>query len=142
MRSRCHRGEKILRSRCHRSARLTYALLTSIFLKFSPRPASHRARVGEGEGVIKLLVVLRVDGTHQSYLLVVHTLQKRADHVIATIPCFVVEYMRYSRAIEEKKYCIGAIKVHDSLTKKGFPPLSPPHDSLTHCLSDYLHFLA
>ena len=35
--------------------------------------------------------------------------------------------MHYSRAIEEKKYCIGAIEVHDSLT---------------HCLSDYLHFLA
>ena len=46
---------------------------------------------------------------------------------MATIPCSVIEYVHYSRAIEEKKYCIGAIKVHDSLT---------------HCLSDYLHFLA
>ena len=26
--------------------------------------------------------------------------------------------------------------------EKGFPPTFPPHDSLTHCLSDYLHFLA
>ena len=57
---------------------------------------------------------------------------------MATIPCSVIEYMHYSRAIEEKKYCVGAIEVHDSLTKKGFPL----HDSLTHCLSDYLHFLA
>ena len=61
---------------------------------------------------------------------------------MATIPCSVIEYVHYSRAIEEKKYCVGVIKVHDSLTKKGFPPLSPLHHSLTHCLSDYLHFLA
>ena len=61
---------------------------------------------------------------------------------MATILCSVVEYVHYSRAIEEKKYCVGAIEVHDSLTEKGFPPLSPPHDSLMHCLSDYLHFLA
>ena len=62
---------------------------------------------------------------------------------MATIPCSIVEYVHYSRAIEEKKYCVGAIEVHDSLTKKGFPSLPPPpHDSLTHCLSDYLHFLA
>lgn len=48
---------------------------------------------------------------------------------MATIPCSVIEYVHYSRAIEEKKYCVvlGAIEVHDSLT---------------HCLSDYLHFLA
>ena len=47
---------------------------------------------------------------------------------MATIPCSIVEYVHYSRAIEEKKYGVaGAIKVHDSLT---------------HCLSDYLHFLA
>ena len=49
---------------------------------------------------------------------------------MATIPCSVVEYVHYSRAIEEKKYCIvgvGAIEVHNSLT---------------HYLSDYLHFLA
>ena len=47
---------------------------------------------------------------------------------MATIPCSVIEYVHYSRAIEEKKYCVvlGAIEVHDSLT---------------HCLSDYLHFL-
>ena len=57
-----------------------------------------------------------------------HSLQKRADHVIATILCSVVEYMHYSRAIEEKKYCaVGAIEVRDSLA---------------HYLSDYLHFLA
>ena len=45
------------------------------------------------------------------------------------IPCSDVEYVHYSRAIEEKKYCVvvGAIEVHDSLTL---------------CLSDYLHFLA
>ena len=37
---------------------------------------------------------------------------------MATIPCSVIEYVHYSRAIEEKKYCIvlGAIEVHDSLT--------------------------
>ena len=47
---------------------------------------------------------------------------------MATILCSVVEYVHYSRAIKEKKYCVvGAIEVHDSLT---------------HCLSDYLHFLA
>ena len=47
---------------------------------------------------------------------------------MATIPCSIVEYMHYSRAIEEKKYCIvGAIEMHDSLT---------------HYLSNYLHFLA
>ena len=47
---------------------------------------------------------------------------------MATIPCSVVEYMHYSHAIEEKKYCVvGAIEVHDSLM---------------HYLSDYLHFLA
>ena len=47
---------------------------------------------------------------------------------MATILGSVVEYVHYSRAIEEKKYCVvGAVKVHDSLT---------------HCLSDYLHFLA
>lgn len=49
---------------------------------------------------------------------------------MATIPCSVVEYVQYSCAIEEKKYCVvgvGAIEVHDSLT---------------HCLFDYLHFLA
>ena len=49
---------------------------------------------------------------------------------MATILCSVIEYVHYSHAIEEKKYCVvgvGAIKVHDSLT---------------HCLSDYLHFLA
>ena len=81
---------------------------------------SHRARVGKGEGIVRnLLIVLRVDGTHQSYL--VRTLsKKRDDHVMATIP--------YSRAIEEKKYCVvEAMEVPDSLT---------------HCLSDYLHFLA
>ena len=62
---------------------------------------------------------------------------------MATIPCSIVEYMHYSHAIEEKKYCVvGAIEVHDSLTKKGLPPLFPLHNSLTHCLSDYLHFLA
>ena len=42
---------------------------------------------------------------------------------MATIPCSVVEYVHYSHAIEEKKYCVvGAIEVHDSLT---------------HCLFDY-----
>ena len=47
---------------------------------------------------------------------------------MATIPCSVVEYVHYSRAIEEKKYCVvGAIEVQNSLT---------------HCLSDYLDFLA
>ena len=48
---------------------------------------------------------------------------------MATIPCSIIEYMHYSRAIEEKKYCVvvGVIEVHDSLT---------------HCLSNYLHFLA
>ena len=47
---------------------------------------------------------------------------------MATILCFVVEYVHYSRAIEEKKYCVvGAIEVHDSLT---------------HYLTDYLHLLA
>ena len=46
---------------------------------------------------------------------------------MATIPCTVVEYMHYSCAIEEKKYCVSAIEVHDTLM---------------HCLSDYLHFLA
>ena len=46
---------------------------------------------------------------------------------MATIPCSIIEYVQYSHAIEEKNYCVGAIKVHDSLT---------------HCLSDYLHFLA
>ena len=48
---------------------------------------------------------------------------------MATIPCSVIEYMHYSRAIKDIKYCIvlGAIEVHDSLT---------------HCLSNYLHFLA
>ena len=59
-----------------------------------------------------------------------YSLQKRADHVIATIPCSVVEYVHYSRAIEEKKYCVvgvGAIEVHDSLMLY---------------LSNYLHFLA
>ena len=37
---------------------------------------------------------------------------------MATIPCSVIEYVHYSHAIEEKKYCVvlGAIKVHDSLT--------------------------
>ena len=37
---------------------------------------------------------------------------------MATIPCSVIEYVRYSPAIEEKKYCVvlGAIEVHDSLT--------------------------
>ena len=35
---------------------------------------------------------------------------------MATIPCSVIEYVHYSRAIEEKKYCVGAIEVHDSLT--------------------------
>ena len=48
--------------------------------KVSPPARSHRARVGEGEGIVsKLLVILRVDGTHQSYLLVLSS--KRADHV-------------------------------------------------------------
>ena len=46
-----------------------------LYAKVSPRAASHRARVGEGEGIIKLLVVLQVDGTHQSYL--VRTLSKK-----------------------------------------------------------------
>ena len=47
---------------------------------------------------------------------------------MATIPCSVIEYVHYSHAIEEKKYCVvGAIKVHDSLT---------------HFLSDFIHFLA
>jgi len=38
---------------------------------------------------------------------------------MATIPCSIVEYVHYSRAIEETKYCVvlGAIKVHDSLTQ-------------------------
>ena len=49
---------------------------------------------------------------------------------MATILCSVVEYVHYSCAIEDEKYCVvgvGAIEVHDSLT---------------HYLSDYLHFLA
>ena len=48
---------------------------------------------------------------------------------MATIPYSVIEYVHYSRAIEEEIYCVvlGAIVVHDSLT---------------HCLSDYIHFLA
>ena len=46
-------------------------------VEVSPRVASHRARVGEGEGIIKLLIVLGVDGTHRSYLLVVCTLSKK-----------------------------------------------------------------
>ena len=64
-----------------------------------------------------------------------YSLQKRADHVIATIPCSVVEYVHYSRAIEEKKYCVGAIELHDSLTEKGFPPLFP---RTTHLRTAYL----
>ena len=37
---------------------------------------------------------------------------------MATIPCSVFEYVHYSCAIEEKKYCVvlGTIEVHDSLT--------------------------
>ena len=37
---------------------------------------------------------------------------------MATIACSVIEYVHYSCAIEEKKYCVvlGAIEVHDSLT--------------------------
>ena len=48
---------------------------------------------------------------------------------MATILCSVVEYVHYSCAIEEEKYYVvlGAIIVHDSLT---------------HCLSDNIHFLA
>ena len=47
---------------------------------------------------------------------------------MATTPCSVVEYVHYSHAIEEKKYCVvGAIEVHESLT---------------HYLSNYLHILA
>ena len=44
---------------------------------------------------------------------------------MATIPCSVIEYVHYSRAIKEEKYCVvlGAIVVHDSLT---------------HCLSQFL----
>ena len=54
---------------------------------------------------------------------------------MATIPCSVIEYVHYSRAIEEKKYCVvgaieekkycvvGAIEVHDSLTHC-LPPFS------------------
>ena len=35
---------------------------------------------------------------------------------MAAIPCSVIEYMHYSRATEEEKYCIvlGAIEVHDT----------------------------
>ena len=63
-----------------------YICLTEGVVKFSPRPASHRGRrrskqasprpaalqatapVGGGDGVLsKLLLVLRVDGTHQKY---------------------------------------------------------------------------
>ena len=55
---------------------------------------------------------------------------------MATILCFVVEYVHYSCAVEEKKYCIvGAIEVHDSLTEKGSPPLSP---RTTHLRTAYL----
>ena len=38
---------------------------------------------------------------------------------MATIPCYVIEYVQYSRAIEEEKYYVvlGAIIVHDSLTQ-------------------------
>ena len=36
----------------------------------------------------------------------------------------------------EKKYCVGAIEVHDSLTKKGFPPLPPPR--MTHLRTAHL----
>ena len=37
---------------------------------------------------------------------------------MATIPCLDIEYVHYSDAIEEEKYCIvlGAIEVHDSPT--------------------------
>ena len=37
---------------------------------------------------------------------------------MATILCSIIEYVHYSRAIEEKKYCVVlcAIEVHDSLT--------------------------
>ena len=38
---------------------------------------------------------------------------------MATISCSVIENVYYSRAIEEKKYCVvgvGAIEVHDSRT--------------------------
>ena len=62
-----------------------------------------------------------------------YSLQKRADHVIATIPCSVVEYVHYSRAIEEKRniaqqvpskcrthlrsaYLIISIFLHDTCT--------------------------
>ena len=54
---------------------------------------------------------------------------------MSTISCSIIEYVHYSRAIEEKKYCVGAIEVHDSLTKKGFPPLSP---RMTHLRAAYL----
>ena len=64
-----------------------------------------------------------------------HSLEKRANHVMDTIPCFVVEYVHYSHAIEEKKYCVRAIEVHDSLTKKGFPLYSP---RTTHLRTAYL----
>ena len=63
-----------------------------------------------------------------------YSLQKRVDHVIATITCSVIEYVHYSHAIEEEKYCVGAIEVHDSLTKKGFPPLPPPPARLSYAL--------
>ena len=47
------------------SGRKVYSTTTS--KKASPHPASHHA-VGGGDGVLsKLLLVMRVDGTHQKY---------------------------------------------------------------------------
>src|SRR5215216_5968901 len=53
------------------------------------------------EKASKLLVVLRVDGTHQSYLVLS---PKRADLVHGYHPVLRhIEYVHYSCAIEEKK---------------------------------------
>ena len=61
---------------------------------------------------------------------------------MATIPCSVVEYVHYSRAIEEKNILRRCHRSARLTYEKGFPPLFPPHNSLMHYLSNYLHFLA
>ena len=55
-------------------------LVGDLALGSSPLPEVDGSTVVLPEGVVsKLLIVLRVDGTHQSYLLVLSS--KRADHV-------------------------------------------------------------
>ena len=96
---------------------------------------SHRARVGEGEGVVsKLLVILRVDVTQQSYL--VRTLSKKGL-TMSWLPSRAPSLSTCTIHVpsRRKKYCVGAIEVHDSLTKRGFPPLPP---RTTHLCTAYL----